>query len=113
MVSIESTEDQFIFHIKGWHQLWALQSKVNVPKSSVVNAYQDLKELNKFSGWRVGTHIPFVITAGIYYLKDKTNFWDMSRKKNTIIVKLENHQYDKLYVEVEDPQAAINLLNTK
>lgn len=111
MVTIESNENEFIFHIKGLHRLWALESLVKVPKSSVVKVYQDEAELHKFAGFRVGTYVPFIITAGTYYLGKKTNFWDMSCKKNTIIVELQNHRYNKLYVEVENPQAAIELLN--
>ena len=113
MVTIELKGNQYIFSIRGLHQLWALRDKINVPKENIVKAYQDLDELHKFAGLRVGTHVPFIITAGTYYLKNKTNFWDMSREKNTIIVELQNHRFNKLYVEVKDPEAAIELLNSK
>jgi Holliday junction resolvase len=37
----------------------------------------------------------------------------MTREKNTIIVELKNHRYNKLYIEVEDPETAMELLNIK
>ncbi|WP_309640564.1 hypothetical protein [Flavobacterium sp.] len=113
MVTIELKENQYIFNIIGLHQFWALKSKINVPKGDIVKVYQDKNELHKFLGLRVGTYIPFIITAGTYYLRRKTNFWDVSREKNTIIVELQNHRYNKLYIEVKDPEAAITLLNSK
>ena len=113
MVTIELKGSQYIFSIRGFHQFWALKSKINVPKDAIVKAYQDQEELHKYCGFRVGTYIPFIIIAGTYYLKNKTNFWDMTREKNTIIVELKNHHYNKLYIEVKDPEAAIELLNSK
>jgi len=89
------------------------KQNLNVPKENVVKAYQDIEELHKYCGFRVGTYIPFIIIAGTYYLRNKTNFWDMSREKNTIIVELKDHPYNKLYIEVENPEAAIELLNSK
>lgn len=111
MVTIEIQDNNYVFHMKGLHKIWALRSKITVPKTDVVKAYQDQEELHKFCGFRVGTYVPFVIIAGTYYLKGKKNFWDMTREKNTIIVELKNHYYNKLYIEVESPENAMSLLN--
>ncbi len=111
MVTLEIQDHHYVFHIKGMHKIWALRSKVIVPKENVVKAYQDQEELHKFCGFRVGTYVPFVIIAGTYYLKGKKNFWDMTREKNTIIVALKNHYYNKLYIEVENPENCLSLLN--
>jgi hypothetical protein len=61
----------------------------------------------------VGTYIPFLITAGTFSWKGKRTFWDVMREKNTIIVVLKNNIYNKLYLEVQNPEAALHLLNTK
>ncbi len=113
MVTIEIQDNNYVFHMKGLHKIWALRSKITVPKNDVVKAYQDQEELHKFCGFRVGTYVPFVIIAGTYYLKGKKNFWDMTREKNTIIVELKNHYYNKLYIEVENPENTMSLLNQK
>jgi hypothetical protein len=111
MVTIEVQDNNYVFHMKGLHKIWALKSKITVPKNDVIKAYQDQEELHKFCGFRVGTYVPFVIIAGTYFLKGKKNFWDMTREKNTIIVELKNHYYSKLYIEVENPENAMSLLN--
>lgn len=113
MVTISDLQDNFIFEIKGLHKIWTLQSRITIPKNQVINAYQNKDELNNWKGFRVGTYIPFLITAGTYFWKGKRNFWDSMRSKNTIIVQLENHSFDKLYIEVKNPTEAISLLNNK
>lgn len=113
MVSIEQTTDNFIFKLSGFHQIWALKSSITVPKKDIVRAYQDREELKKFPGFRLGTHIPFIITAGTYFWKGKSNFWDVMVEKNTIIVELQNHIYSKLYIQVKNPEETLKQLNSK
>lgn len=113
MVTISESNDKYIFKINGWHQIWALESKITIDKKNIVNAYQDSNELKNFKGFRFGTYIPFLITAGTYSWKGKRNFWDVMRHKNTIIVTLQNHTYNKLYIEVENPETSLQLLNSK
>jgi hypothetical protein len=110
MVAISKNENKYIFKIKGFHQIWALQDKITIPKNDILKVYQDSSELKKWKGFRMGTYIPFLITAGTYTWKGKRNFWDVMNKKNTIIVELQNHVYNKLYIEVENPQEAIDFL---
>jgi hypothetical protein len=113
MVSIEQTADNYIFKLSRFHKIWALKSKLIIEKENIVTAYQDKEELYNFKGFRIGTYIPFLITAGTFYWKGKRNFWDVMSYKNTIIVVLKNHIYDKLYIEVQNPEEALQLLNTK
>jgi hypothetical protein len=113
MVTISESNNKFIFKINGLHQIWALKSKLIIDKENIVSAYQNPDELNHFKGFRVGTHIPFLITAGTFSWKGKRNFWDVTRQKNTIIVVLKNNIYNKLYLEVKNQEAALHLLNTK
>jgi hypothetical protein len=113
MVLITETQTDFIFEIKGLHKIWALKSKITIPKNQVIIAYQNKEELNNWKGFRVGTYIPFLITAGTYLWSGKRNFWDSMRSKNTIIVQLENHYFNKLYIDVKNPSEAITLLNNK
>jgi len=112
MVNVILKDDKFIFKIMGWHQIWALHSGFTFPKSAVIAAYQDPEELKKWPGWRLGTHFPFLITAGVFTKKGERNFWDVTRGKNTIIVTLYNQVFDKLYIEVKNPQETLTLLNS-
>lgn len=113
MVTITKTEDKFIFEIKGLHKFWALRDNIIVAKENIVRAYQDIEELHKSPGFRVGTFLPFVIIAGNYFKGKKKNFWDVMKEKDTIIVELKDHSYNKLYIQVKNPELALQLLNSK
>jgi hypothetical protein len=111
MVHITEENDDFIFEIKGWHKIWALKSEIIVPKKSILKAYQNDKEFTFWKGFRMpGTEIPGYIAAGTFYKKG-WDFWDVIHKKKAIIVELKNHRYKKLIIEVEHPEAAMQLLN--
>lgn len=113
MVSVTATPEKFIFKIEGWHQIWALCDKIIISREDVLNVYQDREELRKWKGFRVGTEIPGIITAGTFSWKGKRNFWDVMKKKNTLIVELQNNTYTKLYIEVENPEWALQFLKAK
>ena len=113
MVSLTSEDGTFIFEIKGWHKIWALESKIRVTKEQIIKAYQNKEEFTFWKGFRMpGTEIPGYITAGTFYKKGR-NFWDVMNKKKAIIVALENHYYKKLIIEVENPEVVMNELNRK
>jgi hypothetical protein len=113
MITVTSKEDQFLFRIKGIHQLWAFRRTISVLKPNVIRAYKDNEELYPYSGLRIpGTYIPYLITAGSFYKKG-WNFWDVCNKENTIIVELKDEGCQKLYIEVENPEETLHLLNTK
>jgi len=114
MVTINTTEDQFIFEINGLHKLWTFQSEIKVSKKDIIKAFQSDEEFTFWIGWRMpGTYLPWVITAGTYYKKGKRNFWDVVNKKNAIIVELKDSYYNKLIIEVKNPLEALNTLNSK
>jgi hypothetical protein len=114
MVSISKKNGEFIFNIMGWHKIWAFVSKINIPEENIVLAYQNEEELKSWSGWRIpGTYIPYWITAGTFYRKGNRNFWDVMNTKKTIIVELKDSFYNKLYIEVENPEETVQLLNSK
>lgn len=112
MVSLTSEDGTFIFEIKGWHKIWALESKIRVTKEQIIKAYQNKEELTFWKGFRMpGTEIPGYIAAGTFYKKGR-NFWDVMNKNNAIIIKLNNHYYKRLIIEVENPEEMLQLLNT-
>ncbi|WP_158727754.1 MULTISPECIES: hypothetical protein [unclassified Flavobacterium] len=95
----------------GWHKLWSLQSKLTIPKENIVKAYQDESEITFWKGLRMpGTEIPGLLAAGTFY-KNGRNFWDVSNKKNAIVITLREHYYKKLFIEVQNPQLALQQLN--
>ncbi|MDI1304542.1 MAG: hypothetical protein PSX42_06825 [bacterium] len=113
MVSVTVNGDTFIFEIKGFHKIWAMQSKITISKENIIRAYQNKNEFTFWKGFRMpGTEIPGIITAGTFYKKGR-NFWDVMNKKNALIVELKDNYYKKLIIEVANPEETMRLLNTK
>jgi hypothetical protein len=111
MVQIEREGGNFIFEIVGLHKLWALTSRLTIPISHIVDAYPNEQRLDFIPGLRMpGTHIPGLITAGTYILKDGTIFCDVVNLDNSIVVELRDEHYRMLVIEVEEPLAAIRFL---
>lgn len=114
MITITKEKELFHFNVEGLHKLWALKSELTIPAENIIKAYQDEAELNGWKGWRIpGTHIPGLITAGTFHLSGNKIFWDVVDKKKAIIIDLADESYQKLIIEVEDPESMITLLNDK
>jgi hypothetical protein len=58
-----------------------------------------------------GTNIPGVLTAGTFYHDGKRVFWDVHNPDNTVVIELRDERYNELIIEVEDPQAAVEMVN--
>jgi hypothetical protein len=56
--------------------------------------------------------VPGVITAGTFYQDGKRVFWDVHHPERTIVLDLHDEHYNQLVIEVSDPQAAINLIQS-
>ena len=56
--------------------------------------------------------MPGVITAGAFYQDGKRVFWDVHHPEKTIVIDLHDEQYNELIVEVEDPEAAVDLIQS-
>jgi hypothetical protein len=68
-------------------------------------------------GWYHGTrmpgaNVPGVITAGTFYQDGKRVFWDVHHPEKTIVIDLHDERYNELVVEVDDPEAAVKLIQT-
>jgi hypothetical protein len=113
MVTIHKTDTETTFEVKGLHKVLAFKSSLTIPNSHIVRAYQDINEIKNWSGLRaLGTYIPYLIKAGTFYSDpdSSTVFMDISNPDKSIIIDLRDEKYQKLYIEVNDPQTAIKQL---
>ncbi len=111
MVTIEKKADNFVFEVKGLHKLWALKSEISIPSNNIIRAYPNTENLNWIMGLRLpGTHIPGLITAGTYIVKDGTIFCDVMDHKKSIVVELRDESYKRLIIEVDNVDEAIRIL---
>lgn len=111
MIQVNRDGDTIQFDVKGLHKLWALKSRLEIPRTNIRGTRRDAAVVRGWKGWRVpGTYVPGLITAGTFYLDGKRIFWDVSDPDKAVVVELEDEKYHQLVIGVEDPDAVIDLL---
>lgn len=109
MAQIEITPQALIIHITGADRLWALKSRLEIPLAHVVGAAPAQDEAQSWlKGVRLlGTHIPGVLSAGIFHHHGDRVFWDVHHPLNAIAIELKDDHFARLVVEVDDPAATL------
>lgn len=113
MVSISVAGDMLRLDVEGADKLWALKSSLEIPLRHVVAIRADTAIARGWwHGLRMpGTNIPGVLTAGTFYQDGKRVFWDVHDPDKTVVIELRDERYNELIIEVEDPQAAVEMVN--
>ncbi|HEX5435607.1 MAG TPA: hypothetical protein VFW98_00505 [Gemmatimonadaceae bacterium] len=115
MVSITVTGATAIFEVEGADKLWALRSRLEIPLAHIRGVRADAEIARGWwHGLRMpGTEIPGIITAGTFYQAGERMFWDVHHPEQTIVIELAGEHYHELVIEVQDPAAAMELLNSR
>ena len=115
MVEISIQDDKVAFEIEGWDKLWSLKSRLEIPLAHIKGARVDPDPaMGWFQGLKLaGTGLPNIFRAGTFYQDGGLVFWDVLHPENTIVIELVHEHYAKLVVEVADPSAAVNLINSR
>jgi hypothetical protein len=112
MVDLSVAQGKLALHVRGADKLWSFKGSLEIPLAHVAMVRADPEAAR---GWHhgirmPGTNLPGVITAGTFYQDGKRVFWDVHHPEKTIVIDLHDEQYNELVVEVEDPQAAVELI---
>lgn len=110
MVELHVRDGAIDVDVRGLHKLFALKSRLRIPLAAitVVRRPSQLALRNLWKGWRApGTHVPGYLVAGTYYKGGERHFWDVRRGERAIEIGLSGADYDRMFVEVDDPDAAI------
>jgi hypothetical protein len=105
-----------VFDVRGWSKLWALRGRIAVPLASIRGVRRADPSVVRgwWKGLRLpGTHVPGVIVAGTFYDGSKRVFWDVRKPVQAIEVELAGAEYDRLVVDVADPDAAVERLRAE
>lgn len=112
MVEFSIAEDKLTLHIRGADKLWAFKSSLEIQLVHIAGVRADQETARGwYHGIRMpGTNVPGVITAGTFYQDGKRVFWDVHNPEKTIVIDLHDERYNELVVEVDDPDAAVKLI---
>jgi hypothetical protein len=112
LVDLSIAEGKLALHVRGTDKLWAFKSSLEIPLVHIAGVRADPEVARGwYHGIRMpGTNLPGVITAGTFYQDGKRVFWDVHDADKTIVIDLHDERYNELVVEVDDPEAAVRLI---
>ena len=112
MVDLSVAEGKLTLHVRGTDKLWAFKSSLEIPLVHIAGVRADPEVARGwYHGIRMpGTNVPGVITAGTFYQDGKRVFWDVHHPQKTIVIDLHDERYSELVVEVDDPEAAVRVI---
>jgi hypothetical protein len=97
--------------ISGWDTFWALKRSLTIPLDHVVGA--SVEPVSNKMGWKVaGTGIPGGIKAGWFRAKGQNEFWLVHKRTEALEIKLRDEKYVRLMLQVEDPEATAETINS-
>ena len=113
-MDLSVAEGKLTLHVRGADKLWAFKSSLEIPLVHIAGVRADPQAARGwYHGIRLpGTNVPGVITAGTFYQDGKRVFWDVHDPEKTIVIDLPDERFNQLVVEVADPDATIQLIQT-
>ncbi len=113
MTRVEIVDGQLKIEVLGWHKMWACKSRLSFPLEDVVGTGMWDREKHRL-GWYAlrapGTYVPWVILAGTYHKWGRRYFYDVCDFSRAIVIELRNQMYERVVVEVEDPEAVLAMM---
>lgn len=112
LISVDRERGLLAAEFQGLDKLWTLKSRLEIALTHVRGATHDPGIAREPKGIRVGgTYFPGVITAGRFRRDGESLFWAVKNPDKAIVIELaDTETYDRLVIEVEDPRAAVALI---
>jgi len=108
MVTISIAGDRVHMDVEGIDKLWSLRSRLDIPLAHIRSVRIDPDAARGWwHGLRImGSNIPGILTAGTFYQKGGVVFYDVHDPERTIVLELAHETYERLIIEVQEPEAA-------
>ena len=115
---IDILVDRLIIEPMGWNKLWSLRTSIEIPFRCVVSVEQDrrLAENGPVGVRFPGANLPGVYLAGTFWKfwgdKKVRSFWIRRHADKCITIRLRDHYFDYVTVEVGEPGAEIRRITS-
>lgn len=112
MAHIDITDQGLVVTLSGPRRLIGRFRPLTVPWHNVTEARPGFAEARRFPGvrWGMSSYIPGTLAVGSFRTLTTRDFWDVTKPADTIVVALTGHKYDRLVLQVDDPEAALAAL---
>ena len=109
MVDVTIQGDRALFTVRGLDKLWSFRSEIEIPLAHIRGVDANPEQVGRW--WHgikvIGTDVPGLFAAGMFYYRGELVFWDVFDTARTVIVSLEHERYKKLIIEVADVDATV------
>lgn len=112
MVEVVERGGQLVLNVLGTHRFWAFKNSITLDRSSIRSVRRWDRSVRPAWFRCPGTAIPWLFIAGTYYAPGRKEFWDTRLGDRAIVLDLQHAPYTRIVVDVENPQALINTLQS-
>jgi hypothetical protein len=100
--------------VLGFDVVWATRRHLVVPLGHVKAARID-PNVPRHGPWlgagRTDALLGYAVAAGPMLVHGRHEFWDVHHPECTVVIDLEGEAYDRLVLEVDDPEGTANAVN--
>jgi len=113
MAVLTATDTHLTIRLTGPRRVFGRWRPLTVPWDRIARARIDPEAARAFPGarWGVATNVPGVVNLGSFRRAGRLDFWDVGDPDRAIVVELDGAKYDRLLLEVDDPDAAIAMIH--
>lgn len=103
------TAESLVIEPVGLDKVWSLTRRLRIPLDQVAGVGLDAGATAGPDGWRLpGLRVPGKV-SGRFRSRGRTEFWNVSARERTVgITLLEPARYDRVVVDVDDPQGVVD-----
>jgi hypothetical protein len=99
---------------RGLDVVWTTRRRITVPLEHVQGARID-PDVVRHGPWLGAGYtdalLDYTVAAGPMFVQGRREFWDVHFPDRTVVVDLTGEQYERLVVDVDDPEATVAEIN--
>jgi len=115
MAQIDIRDGNLVVTVKGIRRFLTLKKELVFPLERVKGATHDPSVNADFPrGWekRKGTNIFNTYYGGTYRQAGETIFWDVWKPENTVVITLDDDNYQRLMVDTDNPRDIVRMIES-
>ncbi|MEU5153717.1 hypothetical protein [Glycomyces sp. NPDC021274] len=115
MAELACTETHLTIRLTGARRAFGRWRPLVIPLAAITAVRADPAAARAFPGarWGKATNLPGVVNTGSFRRAGSRDFWDVANPDDAIVIELEGARYDRLILEVDDPERAVAELRAR
>lgn len=112
--SIDIDDTALTVRPRGLDIVWTTRRRITVPMEHVRGARID-PDVVRHGPWLGAGYtdalLDYTVAAGPMFVRGHYEFWDVHFPERTVVVDLADEQYERLVIDVDDPEATVAQIN--